>query len=162
MELQQYCEMNGGRFYYDDSVAIPMPGLLYPGQQQQVSFQFNLKNETGRRNDELYPGQQQQEQMFQFHEAAGASAAFAGVGGLMEKKKKTNSSSAFTSRGFDAVAATTLAAVGDDNSACARLRWSDLLAKNAILTGEILLNGKKKGLSYGVTVRRMRALRFPH
>ncbi len=79
----------------------------YPGQQQQQqpSFQFNLKKETGRGNNKLYPGQQQHEQMFQFHEAAGAPAASAGVGGLMKKKKK-NSSSAFTTRGFDAAAAT--------------------------------------------------------
>jgi ABC-type multidrug transport system fused ATPase/permease subunit len=136
MELQQYREMNGGRFYYDNSVAIPMPGLLYPGQQQQQpSFQFNLKKETGRGNNKLYPGQQQQEQMFQFHEAAGAPAASAGVGGLMEKKK--NSSSAFTTRGFDAAAATALAAAGDDNSACARLTWSDLWVSVTNAKGEI-------------------------
>ncbi len=72
--------------------------------------------------------------MFQFHEAAGAPAASAGVGGLMEKKK--NSSSAFTTRGFDAAAATALAAAGDDNSACARLTWSDLWVSVTNAKGE--------------------------
>jgi ABC-type multidrug transport system fused ATPase/permease subunit len=135
MELQQYREMNGGRFYYDNSVAVPMPGLLYPGQQQQQPS-FHLKKETGRGNNKLYPGQQQQEQMFQFHEAAGAPAASAGGGGLMEKKTKKNSSSAFTNRGFDAAAATALAAAGDDNSACARLTWSDLWVSVTNAKGE--------------------------
>jgi hypothetical protein len=36
------------------------------------------------------------------------------------------------------------------------------LAKNATLTGEILVNGKRKGLSYGAAVRRTRVLHFPH
>jgi len=36
------------------------------------------------------------------------------------------------------------------------------LAKNATLTGEILVNGKKKGLSYGAAVRRTRAFHFLH
>jgi ABC-type multidrug transport system fused ATPase/permease subunit len=136
MELQQYREMNGGRFDYDNSVAIPMPGLLYPGQQQQQSsFQFNLKKETGRGNNKLYPGQQQQDHMFQFLEAAGVTAASAGVGGLMEKKKKS-SSSAFTTRGLDAAVATALAAAGDDNSACARLTWSDLWVSVTNAKGE--------------------------
>jgi len=74
--------------------------------------------------------------MFQFHEAAGAPAASAGAGGLMEKKTKKNSSSAFTIRGFDAAAATALAAAGDDNSACARLTWSDLWVSVTNAKGE--------------------------
>jgi ABC-type multidrug transport system fused ATPase/permease subunit len=137
MELQQYREMNGGRFYYDNSVVNPVPGLLYPGQQQQqASFQFNLKKGTGRGNHKLYPGQQQQEQMFQFHEVAGASAASVGVGRLMEKKKKKSSNSAFIRRGFDAAVATTLAVAGDDKGVCARLTWSDLWVSVTDAKGE--------------------------
>ncbi len=52
----------------------------------------------------------------------------------MEKKK--NSSNAFTTRGFDAAAATALAAAGDDNSACARLTWSDLWVSVTNAKGE--------------------------
>ncbi len=99
-------------------------------------FPVQSQERDGARKPQAVSGTAAQEQMFQFHEVAGASAASVGVGRLMEKKKKKSSNSAFIRRGFDAAVATALAVAGDDKGVCARLTWSDLWVSVTDAKGE--------------------------